>query len=62
MNYTAQQKGYKVETYNYGNDFQFLSREEKRGLLKNAKKLLRLQRENDVVGDRNPSIQRKVNS
>ena len=59
MNDTAKQKGYKVETYDYGNDFQLLSRKEKRGVLKNAKSLLRLQRENDVVSDNGHLSQRE---
>jgi hypothetical protein len=46
MDGTTKCEGYKVETYNYGDDFQLLTRKEKRDILKNAKFLLRLQRDN----------------
>jgi hypothetical protein len=47
MNGTAKQERCKVETYHYVNDFQLLTLKEKRGILKNAKSLLKLQKDND---------------
>jgi hypothetical protein len=47
MNGMAKHEGCKVETSNYGNDFQLLTLKEKRGILKNAKSLLKLQKDND---------------
>jgi hypothetical protein len=49
MNGTANHEGCMVETYNYGIDFQLLTLKEKRGILKSAKSLLKLQRDNDVL-------------
>ena len=49
MNDMAKQEGRWVETYDYGNDFQLLTPKEKRGILKNAQTLLKLQKENDVL-------------
>jgi hypothetical protein len=49
MNGTAKREGRKVETYHYVNDFQLLTLKEKRDILKNAKSLLKLQRDNDVL-------------
>jgi hypothetical protein len=49
MNGTAKQEGCKEETYNYGSDFQLLTLKEKRDIQKNAKSLLKLQRDNDVL-------------
>jgi hypothetical protein len=46
MKDTAEEEGVKGESYDYGNDFQLLPRKEKRGLVKNAKTLLKLQKEN----------------
>ena len=60
MNNTAKQAKYKVETCNYGSDFQLLTQKEKRGILKNAKTLLKLQRENSVLPAGAPLSQRKV--
>jgi hypothetical protein len=44
---TAKQEICKVEPYNYSNDFQLLTRKEKRNILRNAKFLLKLQRDNE---------------
>jgi hypothetical protein len=49
MDDTANHEGCMVETYNYGSDFQLLTLKEKRGILKSAKSLLKLQRDNDVL-------------
>jgi 3-keto-L-gulonate-6-phosphate decarboxylase len=49
MNDTTNHEGCKVEAYNYGSDFQLLTLKEKREVLKNAKSLLKLQRDNDVL-------------
>jgi hypothetical protein len=49
MNDTAKQEGCRVETYDYGIDFRFLTSKEKRGILKNAKHLLKLQKENNAL-------------
>jgi len=37
-----------VETYDYRSDFKFLTSKEKREILKNAKYLLKLQKENNA--------------
>jgi len=39
----------KVENYNFMSDFQILTLKEKRGILKNAKTLLKLQNEDSVL-------------
>jgi hypothetical protein len=49
MNNKAGKEGVKEESYDYGNDFKVLPRKEKRGLVKNAKTLLKLQRENALA-------------
>jgi hypothetical protein len=49
MDDTAKQEGGKVETYDYENDFQILTPKEKREVLKNAKHLLNLQKEDNAV-------------
>jgi hypothetical protein len=49
MNGTANHEERMVETYNYGSDFQLLTLKEKRGILKSAKSLLKLQRDNAVL-------------
>jgi hypothetical protein len=49
MNGTAEHIDCKVETYNYRDDFQLLTRKEKRTVLRNAKYLLKLQRDNDSL-------------
>jgi DNA-binding transcriptional regulator GbsR (MarR family) len=46
---TVNQKGGKVETYDFGSDFKILTPKEKREILKNAKNLLKLQMENNVL-------------
>jgi hypothetical protein len=46
MDNTSKNEGCKVETYNFRNDFQLLTRKEKRNILRNAKLLLKLQRDN----------------
>jgi hypothetical protein len=51
MNDKAEKEGVKEESYDYGNDFKVLPRKEKRGLVKNAKTLLKLQRENALLAD-----------
>lgn len=45
MNDTGKKERCNVETYDYGSDFQFLTLKEKRVILKNAKHLLKLQKE-----------------
>ena len=50
MNDTEIKEGYKVETYDYTSDFLFLTLKEKRGVLKNAKHLLKLQKDVEIVG------------
>ena len=47
----ARQAGVKGESYDYSKDFKILTPKEKRGILKNAKALLRLQRENILLAD-----------
>jgi len=50
MNNMVKKAGCNVETYDYESDFQVLNLKEKRGILKNAKRLLNLQKENmDMV-------------
>ena len=49
MKNTTKQEGGKVEHYDYGSDFQILTRKEKREVLKNAKHLLKLQKDNVAV-------------
>jgi len=49
MNSTAIKDSCNVETYNYRSDFQFLSLKEKYRILKNAKYLLKLQKENNIL-------------
>jgi hypothetical protein len=51
MNDKAEKEGVKGESYDYGNDFQLLPRKEKRELVKNAKTLLKLQKENAILVD-----------
>jgi hypothetical protein len=51
MNNKAGKEGVKEESYDYDNDFKVLPRKEKRGLVKNAKTLLKLQRENALLAD-----------
>jgi hypothetical protein len=52
MNDAGKKEGRNVEIYNYGSDFQILTPKEKRRILKNAKQLLNLQKENtDMVID-----------
>ena len=50
MNNTEIKEGCKVETYDYKSDFLFLTLKEKRGVLKNAKHLLKLQKDAEIVG------------
>ena len=45
MNDKAEKEEVKEEPFNYANDFLFLTSKEKREVLKNAKQLLRLQKE-----------------
>jgi len=46
---------HKVGNYNFTSDFQILTLKEKRVILKNAKTLLKLQKEEDVLfSDENP--------
>jgi hypothetical protein len=51
MNDTAKQEEVKGEPCDYGKDFKILTRKEKRGILKNAKTLLKLQKENALLAD-----------
>jgi 23S rRNA U2552 (ribose-2'-O)-methylase RlmE/FtsJ len=48
MNDSAKDGSCKVEAYNYRDDFQLLTLKEKREILKNAKFLLKLQRDNGI--------------
>jgi hypothetical protein len=58
MNDTAKHEKCKVEIYNYRNDFQILTSKEKRGVLRNAKTFLKLQKENEILlaGTQSPHI------
>ncbi|GHV71609.1 hypothetical protein AGMMS49928_24180 [Spirochaetia bacterium] len=47
----ARRVGAEGESYDYCKDFKILTVEEKRGILKNAKDLLRLQKENIPLAD-----------
>ena len=47
----ARQAGVKGEPYDYSKDFRILTLREKRGILKNAKDLLKLQKENALLAD-----------
>ena len=49
MNEAAKLAENKVETYDYISDFLLLSLRERRAILKNAKNLLKLQRENNIL-------------
>lgn len=49
MNDMAKKGDCNVETYDYRSDFKLLTRKEKCGVLKNAKHLLKLQRENNAI-------------
>jgi hypothetical protein len=49
MKDTAKQEGVKAEPYDYSKDFKILTPKEKRGILKNAKTLLKLQKENNAL-------------
>ena len=49
MNHTANQEEQKAEIFNYLDDFSILSLNEKRGIIKNAKTLLRLQKDNNIL-------------
>ncbi|MDR0455563.1 MAG: hypothetical protein LBH20_02615 [Treponema sp.] len=49
MNNTVKQAGGKVGTYDYKSDFLILTLKEKWVILKNARHLLKLQKENAVV-------------
>ncbi|MDR2375087.1 MAG: hypothetical protein LBD96_01460 [Treponema sp.] len=51
MNDKTEEEEVKGEFYDYSNDFHLLSRKERRGLVKNAKHLLKLQRENAMLAD-----------
>jgi hypothetical protein len=49
MDNKAAHESRKVENYNFKGDFQILTLKEKRGILKNAKTLLKLQKEEDIL-------------
>jgi hypothetical protein len=49
MNGTAKKAEVNREPFDYADDFSFLTPKEKRGILKNAKHLLKLQNDNDAV-------------
>jgi hypothetical protein len=49
MNDKPKHKRFKVETYNFGSDFQILTSKEKRGILRNAKNFLKLQKDNEIL-------------
>ena len=49
MNGTVKLAENKVETYDYKSDFLLLPLGERRAILKNAKNLLKLQRENNIL-------------
>jgi hypothetical protein len=53
----AEQEGVKGESYDYGNDFKVLSLKEKRGLVKNAKTLLKLQKDALLADSPAPPIE-----
>ncbi|GHU05890.1 hypothetical protein FACS1894147_12500 [Spirochaetia bacterium] len=55
MKDTAKQEGVKGESYDFGKDFKILTRKEKRALLRNAKTLLKLQKENALSADTPPA-------
>jgi hypothetical protein len=46
----AKDKKRMTESHNYGSDFLLLTLKEKRGVLKNAKTLLKLQKEDEKSG------------
>ena len=46
MRNTLNHEDYNVDFYDYENDFQILTNKEKRGVLRNAKTFLKLQKEN----------------
>jgi len=48
MDNTVKQEMCKVENYEYESDFQLLTLKEKRGILRNSRILLNLQKENDI--------------
>jgi hypothetical protein len=49
MDNTAKQEGCNVENYDFRSDFQILNLKEKRKVLKNAKRLLKLQKDNAIA-------------
>ena len=49
MDDIIKKEGRYVGTYNYKSDFMILTKKEKRGILKNAKRFLKLQREAAVT-------------
>jgi hypothetical protein len=51
MKDTAKQEGVKGEPYDYSKDFKVLTLKEKRGVLKAAKNLLKLQKDNALLAD-----------
>jgi hypothetical protein len=51
MNNMAKQENCNVETYDYENDFKFLTLKEKQVVLKDAIRFLKLQKENAVLFD-----------
>jgi hypothetical protein len=51
MKNKAKQAGKKGKPYDYSNDFKVLTKEEKREIVKTAKNLLKLQKENDLLAD-----------
>jgi len=48
MNDTEKHKMCKAENYEYESDFQLLTLKEKRGILKNARVLLNIQKKNNI--------------
>ena len=48
MNNTEKQEKWKVENYKFESDFQLLTLNEKRRILKDAKVLLSIQKQNDI--------------
>lgn len=57
MNDTTWHKSLKVEIFDFENDFKILTLKEKHVVLKNAKSLLRLQKENEVLHHGTPISQ-----
>jgi hypothetical protein len=62
MNVKAEKEGIKGESYDFSNDFQLLPCKEKRGLVKTAKTLLNLQKENALLAGPAPPDEAETGS